>query len=399
MSVTVEKPSRRPDQTDWPVRARALRETIAAHISEMDRIGALPPGLIAALQEASFFRIFLPRSLEGAEADPITFVQTIEELAKADASTAWCVGQAAGCSFSAAYLDAAAAKEIFGPPDALLAWGPGTPHSRAVAVEGGYRVTGSWSYASGSRHATWLGAHCFVYLEDGSPKLDGRGKQIEKTMLFPRSAAQIEDVWRVMGLKGTGSDNYALSGQFIPERFTYERDSSRDRRETGPLYRFGILSVYGMAFASVALGIAGSMLDQFVDLASHKAAKGAPKVLRENAVVQAMVGASEAKLRGSRAFLHASIGAMWNCFTNEEAPSLDQKISFRLAATHAIRQSCEVTENVYAAAGATAIFENQGFERKFRDMHAVSQQIQGQARNYETVGQIVLGLGGENPRI
>jgi alkylation response protein AidB-like acyl-CoA dehydrogenase len=399
MTVRHEAPFGRADRADWPAAARALGAMIASHIPEIDRSGSLPPSLLDALHDAMLFRILLPRSFGGGEADPITYAQTVEELAKADASTAWCVGQAAGCSFSAAYLDPSAAREIFAAPNAVVAWGPATAHSKAVAVEGGYRVTGSWNYASGSRHATWLGAHCAIHEKDGSPRLDSKGKHVEKTMLFPRSVAQITDIWRVMGLKGTGSDNYALSDQFIPERFTYERDSSRDRREKGSLYQFGILSTYGMAFASVALGVARSMLDEFIDLASRKAAKGAPKVLRENAVVQALVGASEAKLRGSRAFLHTSIGEMWNSCQSGEKPTLDQRVNLRLASTYAIRQSCEVTEEVYAAAGATAIFEDQGFERKFRDMHAVSQQIQGQTRNYETVGQVILGLAGENPRI
>ena len=392
--VTPAEPS-----ADWPERARALAVMIAAAAADIEQSGALPPSLLDALHDARLFRMLLPRSLDGGEATPMSFTQAIEELAKADASTAWCVGQAAGCSFSAAYLDHNSALEIFSDRRAVLAWGPGTHHSRAVAVDGGYRVTGSWMYASGSRHATWLGAHCAVFEADGSPRLRASGKPVEKTMLFPRSSARIDDVWQVMGLRGTGSDAYALADCLVPERFAYERDSDRDRREAGALYRLNILSTYGMAFAAVALGIARSSLDFFIELAAEKTPKGGIKVLRENAAVQAQVGLAEAKLRSSRAFLYQTIETLWSALSSGETLSLDQRASFRMAVTYVIQQSREVVDAAYTAAGATAIFEKNPFERRFRDMHVVSQQIQAHASNFETVGQILLGVGSPNPRI
>ena len=144
--------------TDYVERARALAPIIASFADRIEAERRLPAPLADALHEAGLFRMLLPRSLGGAELDPPAFVQVMEEIAKVDASTAWVLGQTAGCSMIAAYLPREAAARIFGPPRAVLAWGAG-PQGRAVAVDGGYRLTGSWSFASGIHEATWVGAH------------------------------------------------------------------------------------------------------------------------------------------------------------------------------------------------------------------------------------------------
>ncbi len=143
-------------------RAEAVRADVAAASDDIESTRRLPPALLDRLHEAQLFRLLLPRSSNGIETDPVTFFHVIETIAKADASTAWCLSQAGGCAMSAAYLDLPVAQAIFGDPRAVLAWGPG-PRVRAVECEGGYRVTGVWSFASGGRHATWLGAHCPIY--------------------------------------------------------------------------------------------------------------------------------------------------------------------------------------------------------------------------------------------
>ena len=164
-------------------RAEAVRPAVEAASNEIESTRRLPPALLDKLHEARLFRLLLPRSSNGIETDPVTFFHVIETIARADASTAWCLSQAGGCAMSAAYLDLPVAHAIFGnDPRAVLAWGPG-PKVRAVECEGGYKVTGVWSFASGGRHATWLGAHCPIYAADGSPKRDANGEQQERTML------------------------------------------------------------------------------------------------------------------------------------------------------------------------------------------------------------------------
>ena len=236
----------------------------------------------------------------------------IEEIARADGSTAWCIAQASGCSMAAAYVEPAVAKEIFGGKDAVLTWGPVGPTVKATAVEGGYSATGTWSYASGSRHAQWLGGHSPLVDAEGKPCLGPDGKPTERTMLFPKSQATIRDVWQVMGLKGTGSDSYTVADLFVPARYTFTREAAADRRERGPLYRFTTYQIYGSSFASVALGIARATLDAFMQIASTKVPMLGSKPLRDNPVVQSKVAVAEAQWQSSRAFLMQALGDMWD---------------------------------------------------------------------------------------
>ena len=144
---------------DFIARARTLAPQIVAAAAEVEQRRELPPALVQLLIDGGFFRMLQPRSIGGAELRPAIFCQVTQAMAEADASVAWCVGQNNGCSMSAAYLGEAAAREIFGPPTGILAWGPPGAPFEAQPVEGGYRISGTWRFASGSHHATWLGAH------------------------------------------------------------------------------------------------------------------------------------------------------------------------------------------------------------------------------------------------
>src|SRR5262245_47030980 len=189
-------------KSDIVDRARALIPRVAALSTEIEHERRLPAPLLDALHEAQLFRLLLPRSQRGLETDPITYLLVIEAIAMADASTAWCLSQAAGCAMAAAYLDPPVAQKIFGEPTDVLAWGPG-PNAKAIVVDGGYRVTGVWAFASGGRHATWVGAQCPIFEADGTPRLNEQGKPVLRTMLVPASEVKWTDIWSVVGLRGT----------------------------------------------------------------------------------------------------------------------------------------------------------------------------------------------------
>jgi len=378
---------------DYLERARSLAPMLKEAADEIEARRELPDRVVEALIEAGFFRMLLPRSLGGSELRPLDYVQVVEEIARAEPSTAWSLGQNSGCSMSAAYLDPAVAREVFGASRGILAWGPDLPGAgRGVAADGGIRITGRWGFATGSRHATWLGAHVPVFEPDGAPRLNPNGRQHVRTVLFPKGSAEIIDNWQVIGLRGTGSDSYRVEDLFVPEKYMFSRDNPADRREKDLLYRFTSGMIYAMGFSNISLGIARGAVEAFIELARDKIPRGARKTLRENNVIQSEVAQCEAKLRSSRAFIHTTLREMWEDAERDGDFKPERHWQLRLAATWAIQQARDVVVTVYNAAGATAIFNENPFERRLRDIHAGTQQGQGRPIHFETVGQILLGL-------
>ena len=380
--------------------AEALRPFVEATSNAVEDMRRLPPALLDKLHEARMFRLLLPRSSNGIETDPITFFHVIETIARGDASTAWCLSQAGGCAMSAAYLDLPVAHEIFGnDPRAVLAWGPG-PKVKAIECEGGYRVTGVWAFASGGRHATWLGAHCPIWQTDGSPRLNANGKQIERTMLVRTEEVQWTDIWNVVGLRGTASDQFALNDHFVRADHSITRDvitreGEAECREAGPLYRLPAMTCYEMGFAGVALGIARASLDTFVDVAKNKIPRGKISPIRDNAVVQTNLAQAEVGIRSARAYLLQSMADIWKRISAGARLSVDDRILIRMTSTNAIHKAREAVDFTYNAAGATAIFESHPLERRFRDIHTVTQQLQGRLSHFETVGAWMMGANAD----
>jgi alkylation response protein AidB-like acyl-CoA dehydrogenase len=368
-------------------RARALAPMIAREADEIERTRRLTPPVVSALIENGLYRALLPKSAGGAEAPLEVFMQMLEEVAKADASTAWCLGQCSVCAMTAAYLDPDTAREVFGAPTDILAWG--AIAGEVQVVPGGYRADGRWDFASGCRQANWLGAHVQVVEADGSRRRKGDGAPEIRTILFPIASATMYDVWDVIGLKGTGTDSYSVDNLFIPERFAALRDDPAAVREKGPLYQLTTHIVFAMGFAAVALGVARTTLDAAIGLARGKASVGI-KAMRENNAVQGALGRVEGDLRAARAYLYATAAEVWHDLTRSKRYTEQQRVALRLASTWTIHQAASVVDAAYHMAGATAVFSANPFERRFRDMHAIAQQIQARDTQYEDVGRALL---------
>jgi indole-3-acetate monooxygenase len=368
-------------------RARALAPLIARDADEIERTRRLTPAVTAALIENGLYRALLPRSFGGAEAPLDIFMQMQEEIAKVDASTAWCLGQCSVCAMTAAYLDPDAANEIFNTPPGILAWGA-VAHE-VKAVPGGYQATARWDFASGSRQASWLGAHVRVVEADGTTRKKKDGSSEIHTILFPIGSATMYDVWDVIGLKGTGTDSYSVENLFVPERFATLRDDPSAVREKGPLYKLSTNMVFGMGFAATSVGVARATLDAAIALARSKLPQGL-SAMRENSAVQGLIGRTEANLRAARAYLYATAAETWRDLERGEPITERHRIALRIAATWTIHQSALVVDTAYHMAGATAVFAANPFERRFRDMHAIAQQIQARDTHYEDAGRAIL---------
>jgi alkylation response protein AidB-like acyl-CoA dehydrogenase len=368
-------------------RARALAPLLTKEADEIERTRRLTPAVTAALIENGLYRALLPQSLGGAEAPLEIFMQMQEEIAKADASTAWCLGQCSVCAMIAAYLDRDAANEIFNNPPGILAWGAIAHEVRAVL--GGYRANARWDFASGSRQASWLGAHVRIVEADGTPRKKPDGTPEIRTILFPVESATMHDVWDVIGLKGTGTDSYSVDDLFIPEKFAALRDEPAALREQGAIYKISTHMVFAMGFAATSLGVARAMLDSAIDLSRKKTPQGT-SAMRENNAVQGLIGRTEATLRAAHAYLYSTAAEVWRDLEGG-APMTDaHRVAMRIAATWTIHQSTKVVDTAYHMAGATAVFAAKPFERRFRDMHTIAQQIQARDTHYEDAGRAIL---------
>jgi alkylation response protein AidB-like acyl-CoA dehydrogenase len=376
----------------YVARVREIAPALAGAADAIDRDRQLPEPIIEALIERGLLRMLLPAALGGAELLPAQYVPVIEEIARIDASTAWCVNQNSGCSMTSAYLKPEVAREIFGGPRGILAWGPGPGEARVVP--GGYRVTATWAFSSGSQLATWLGCHVPVVEPDGRPRLQPDGAPVVRTMLFPKSAAVFTDMWHTIGLRGTASNQYAVNDLFVPEDYSVDVLSRRDMaaREPGLLYRFSSLMLYAAGFGGVALGIGRATLAHFIELARDKIPRGAQKTMRNNNVTQSEAARAEARLSSARLWLIHSLDEITEAVARRGHITIDERMRIRLASTFAIHTAVEVVDMLYQAAGATAIFDENPFERRFRDIHSVAQQLQGRQQHFETVGQYLMGL-------
>jgi len=370
---------------DFVAAARALAPDIEARADQIEQDRAIPRDLVDALIDAGMFRLMLPRSLGGVELELPTYVQVVEELARADASVGWCVGQANGLCNYIAYADPAAVRPVFSGGRTILANGPGEGNrpGRAEPVQDGYRITGTWMFASGFPHATWLLAICDVDADSSKPD--------QRLMLLPKNHVTTHDWWHVSGLRGTGSQSFSVQDEFVPfERAIRVADDTR--RESGPLYRFSNNGFFGPAFGSVSLGIAHSALTAIVDFAAGKVPRGMDRSIRENATVQLSVAQAHARLGAARSYLHQTLSEVWDSVVAFGEPSVEQRVAVRLASTHATHEAAAVVDTAYLLAGSNAIFENRPFERRFRDVHAVTQQLQARRAHYEHVGAYLLGL-------
>jgi len=210
-------------------------------------------------------------------------------------------------------------------------------------------------------------------------------------MMFRREFARIDDVWQVVGLRGTGSDTYSLDNHFVDDAHSVTRESPAERREAGLLYRFQAMQLYASGFACVGLGTARAAVDAFIALAKGKSQAWSSDRLRDNHAVQRIIGYADAALKAAKAGLLDVLDEQWEAVASAGELTVDGRIAVRQAATFAIHTARDVVHQVYHEAGSTAIFDNHAFERRLRDINSVSQQLQGRRTHFETVGLYLLG--------
>jgi alkylation response protein AidB-like acyl-CoA dehydrogenase len=353
--------------------------------------GQLTPEVVDKLHEQRLFRLLLPRAYGGEEIDLATWFRTMEALAKLDGSTAWCIGQINGCAAISSAVEPAVAQRIWGEPRSALSWGPPI-NARADEVDGGHRLTGEWGMSSGSRHATWLGLTAPVFDKDGAAVQLRNGGAAVRIFFVPADAVALIDNWSVIGLKATNSGGFKAEGLFVPGGYSAFREHLPEVKLSTPLYKFPMNSFFATGFSAAALGIARTMLDASMALAMKKHPRLAKLSLRDNHLVQFQLGEAEARLRAARSYVETTAQRVWDAVVASDELTIAQRIDIRMAATFAIHEAKAVANTAWEVASASAIFVSGPFERRFRDLHTITQQVQGRKSHLQEVGAYLLGL-------
>jgi alkylation response protein AidB-like acyl-CoA dehydrogenase len=372
--------------------ARALRSRILAERERVETGRRLPEDLTRELARQGFFRMFLPKAYGGLDLAPTEGLEVLEELARADASVAWCVWNG-NTHWIVAQLSPKGVKEVHGDIDVVTA-NSTRASGQAEAVAGGFRVNGRWSLVSGCELGTWMVLLCVVH-EGGKPRLAASGAPETRFVVLPASACQIVDTWTVGGLRGTGSHDVVVRDQFVPAShaagFTDPYVLPEARYRMPPFCRV----IPGLG--AMTLGIARTAIASLTDLAVDKQLQRSQQILRENHGAQIRVAEAEALVRSARLYLYDSVERLWRTLLETGTAPIAMRADTRMAAWHAVFSSAKAVDLMYSAAGATALYTSSPLERAFRDVHAITQHIGVHSRVMESAGRVLFGLEPDTP--
>lgn len=369
--------------------ARALGPAVSARAEEIEAARRLPADLAATMAEAGLFRLALPKSLGGEEADPWTIAQAIEAIAVADASAAWCLMIGATTALNAAYLAPDVARTVFADP-VVITGGVFAPLGRAAPDGDDYIVTGRWAWGSGTQNARWIVGGSMV-MDGDRPKAGPDGAPYHKMMIFDAKDVTFHDTWRTMGLAGTGSLDFSVDKVRVPQNRSVSLVHDKPF-EKGALYAFPPFGLLALGIAAVALGNAQGALDAFAAFAGRKKPQASTRTLAERAHTQLSFAEAHAAHAGARAFFHEAIAAAWDDAQTGGAIALAKRARLRLAATHATRTSADVCRDLLDLSGGPAAYLDNPVQRRFRDAHVAIQHMMVAQPTLEVAGRALLGL-------
>jgi alkylation response protein AidB-like acyl-CoA dehydrogenase len=361
-----------------PERAKAVGSIANEHADWGDQHGQLAEPVVEALHKEGLYGMWVPRSLGGAELDPVSSLQVIENLAYGDPSTGWVLMAAAlAIGTGAAYLGDDAVKELFKGPRMPVIAGQGTRPGNAVPHDGGFLLSGSWSFASGIKHGTHI--HTLGIIEGtGEPRI----------FVLPVEKVKLIDNWNVMGLRATGSIDYTIDSVYVPDSYTHFAVTDVPKRG-GSLYSVGIVGFAAMCHSGWACGIGRRLLDELATYVRTRGGRTGTQSTSESFLEQ--YAKAEGTYRSARALVYEVWGEMSQLIDRGERPSLRLQSLVRLAMAHVQWASHDVATFVYASAGTTGLRAGT-IQRLFRDMHAGTQHLIASPPVFRALGRELAGL-------
>jgi alkylation response protein AidB-like acyl-CoA dehydrogenase len=375
--------------TDTLRAARALAPELSERALETEQLGTLPRDLVEKARAAHLFGLLTPRALGGLELPPRPAVETLEELCRADGSAGWAILIGNATSFFS-WFDPAIGAELFEGAAEPAGAGAFAPAGRLVDQgDGTFVLNGRWPFVSGCRHADRFLLGAFVMDGDQPRIIDGVGP--DWRLAHVRAAdVEIIDNWDVAGLRGTGSNDVAVSGVIVEDRHTIAPFGQPARHDT-PTCRFPFFTLVGMKFAAVPLGIGRRALDELLAIAATKIRVGTFTPLGDAADVQLGMARADGALRAARAFVFESIDDAYATALAGDVPSVEQRARIQLAANNAMRAGLDAVDFAFATAGASALRNDNALQRCFRDLHAAAQHAYFSTNAWKRYTRVVLG--------
>ncbi|HEY6496333.1 MAG TPA: acyl-CoA dehydrogenase family protein [Trebonia sp.] len=367
---------------------RSLEPLIREHADALEE-GHIPPPLVEALHDAGVFSAMLPREVGGLEADPVEWLEMIEEFARINSSVGWLAFIQSGVGLT--FLDPERFERFRARVGGrmMIAMSLGRIGGKAVRVEGGYRISGRWPFASGSPFATWLGGMSFVSDPDGSPIPDAGGQPQRVLAIWPADQARLIDTWDGLGLRGTGSGDFEVSDLFVPD------DQVNPGFYGPPAYDRALFRMKEMpevGHGAHALGIASAALRSFVDAVNSRPAPGSTRhmAMGHMQAHQIAFARADVLVRAARALLHDTVRAAYADATANPELSVELRVRLREANIFAVRSAKEAVGLVFDMAGSSAVYRGRPIEKAFRDVNTAGNHTNYVETAYTAIGSYFL---------
>jgi indole-3-acetate monooxygenase len=356
----------------------ALLAAIEQRRADFDRLGHVPRDVVGLMKAAGIFRASTPRCFGGDAIPPHEFLDLIERIGMVDGSAAWVAAFGSANTYLAALPYETQRKMYSQSPDQVFAAGL-YPVAKAERVDGGWRVSGRWKFASGCMGADWMG----VGIQGVGPGRDGQPPPV---MMAVCPAAEIEIVpsWDVVGMQGTGSHDTRVQDKTFADEWTCARGAPGVIDE--PLYRYPTLAFQAQVHAAVNIGLARAALD--LAIAAGGAAKIMPGAARlaDRAYYRTQLAQSEAQWRSARLFFYDAARRAWDVIAAGDKIQPELGNELRLSATHAAHTSAEVVQAAYRITGISAIQKTHRLQQIVRDSMVVTQHASLNESTYEATG-------------
>ena len=366
-----------------------VRPTLEADAEANDATETLEWSSVEALYHEGLLSLKVPRELGGPEVDPLLYLELIDELSYINTSAGWCAFiNSTSTALCGAFIPDAGVERIF-PGDRMpIASGALIPRGLATPVEGGWRVSGRWPFASGSAHSSWLLAG-FRIVRDDEPGPE------HMIMACPVEDVQFLNNWQVMGLQGTGSRDFVLTDYFVPEELAFDLPTT-DPRKGGPMFWMGRPGFVTPDHAAFALGVARRALDE-ISLQAGSYQRGylaSPIGLR--GALQHDLGKCDQQLRAARALCREALEDAWEFCLRNQRPDLESQLRLRGACVYATDIACQVATTAFRYGGGNAIYNDRVLQRCMRDINAAAQHFMVNTSAYDNLGQFRLGMANVN---